>query len=183
MSADGATVIPVGLIWGWHLLSPNGPFVKNGVPVPYSDDTTIKAIILVTDGFNNVQLQGNVVPTRTDNGFNKSIYTAYGYGSGPHLNITAVPNGVSEDQPDYNLDLKLAALCNNIKAVTDANGNSGRIMIYAIGFGTSINSHGLTLMQQCATSSSTYFYNPTSAELNTTFKNIALGLNKLRVSQ
>jgi hypothetical protein len=90
---------------------------------------------------------------------------------------------VSEDQPDYNLDLKLTALCNNIKAVTDENGNPGRIIIYAIGFGTSINNHGLGLLQQCASSASTYFYNPTGDELNTTFQNIALGLNKLRLSQ
>ncbi len=180
MTADGATVIPAGLMWGWHLLSPNGPFSDG---VPYSNDTTIKAIILVTDGFNNVQLQGNVVPTHTDNGFNKSIYTAYGYGSGPHLNLVAVPSGVNEDQPDYNLDQKLNTLCTNIKAVTDADGNPGRIVIYAIGFGTTINNHGLSLMQQCATSASTYFYNPTGAELNTTFQNIALGLNKLRLSK
>ena len=181
MTAYGATVIPAGLMWGWHLISPNGPFADG---VAYSDSTTIKVIILVTDGFNDVQLSsGSGVPTTTSNGFNKSIYNAYGYGSGPHLNLSAVPNGVNEDQPDYNLDLKLTALCNNIKAVTDANGNPGRIMIYAIGFGTSINSHGLSLLQQCASSPSTYFYNPTGDQLNTTFQNIALGLNKLRLSK
>ncbi len=181
MVANGATVIPAGLMWGWHLLSPNGPFADG---VPYSDQTTIKAIILVTDGFNDVQLSsGNGVPTSTSNGFDKSIYNAYGYGTGPHLNLVAVPNGVNEDQPDYNLDLKLTALCNNIKAVTDANGNPGRIVIYAIGFGTAINSHGLSLMQQCASSASTYFYNPTGAQLNATFQNIAIGLNNLRLSR
>jgi Flp pilus assembly protein TadG len=180
MTAYGATVIPAGLIWGWHLLSPNGPFADG---VAYTDTATVKAIILVTDGFNNVQLQGNGVPTHTDNGFNKSIYNAYGYGSGPHLNLLAVPNGVNEDQPDYNLDQKLMTLCNNIKAVTDASGNPGRIVVYAIGFGNSINNHGLDLLQQCASSASTYFYNPTSDDLNTTFQNIAAGLNKLRLSR
>ena len=180
MTAYGATVIPAGLMWGWHLISPNGPFADG---VAYSDNTRIKAIILVTDGFNNVQLQGNVVPTRTDNGFNKSIYNAYGYGSGPHLNLIAVPNGVNEDQPDYNLDQKLLSLCGNIKAVTDGSGNSGRILIYAIGFGTSINNHGLQLLGQCASSPSNFFYNPTGDDLNSTFRNIALGLSKLRLSQ
>ena len=181
MTAYGATVIPAGLMWGWHVLSPNGPF---GDGVPYANSTTTKAIILVTDGFNNVQLSnGSGVPTTTSNGFNQSIYNAYGYGSGPHLNLLSVPGGVKEDQPDYNLDQKLTTLCNNIKAVSDANGNPGRIVIYAIGFGTTINTHGLNLLQTCASSSSTYFYNPTGDELNTTFQNIAIGLNKLRLSQ
>ncbi len=184
MQAYGATAIPAGLTWGWHLLSPIvAPvlFPSNTSPALYSDSTTIKAIILVTDGYDQVQEGG--VMTSTTNGFNQSIFNAYGYGSGPHLNLLSVPNGTSEDQPDYNLDQKLLALCANIKAVTDANNNPGRIVLYAIGFGSSINNHGLGLLQQCATSTSTYFYNPTSDDLNTTFQNIAIGLNKLRLSQ
>ncbi len=179
MVAAGATVIPAGLMWGWHLLSPNGPFADG---VPYSNSSTIKVIILVTDGYNDVQDQQP--NTHNTNGFNNALYTAYGYAS-PHLNALPLPsslNGV-EDQADYNLDQKLITLCNNIKAVTDANSNPGRIQIYAIGFGNTINDSGLQLLQQCATSPSTYYYNPTGEELNTTFQNIALGLNKLRLSQ
>ena len=186
MTAYGATVIPAGLEWGWHVISPVvSPVIFPGnEAVPYSSITTIKVIILVTDGYNDVQLtSGSTEPTGPTNGFNDSIYSAYGYGSGPHLNQIAVPQGVNEDQPDYNLDQKLLALCSNIKAVTDGNGNSGRIQIYAIGFGNTINNNGLQLLQQCASSPSYYYYNPTSAELTTTFQNIALGLNKLRLSQ
>ncbi|MGO9172460.1 MAG: pilus assembly protein TadG-related protein [Rhodomicrobium sp.] len=185
MKAYGATVIPAGLMWGWHLLSPNGPF---GDGVPYSNTTTVKVIILLTDGFNDVQLTSNYVPpTEPTNGFNQSIYSAYGYaGSTPsHLKSVSLPadmNGV-QDQPDYNLDQKEIQLCNNIKAVTGANGSPGRILIYAIGFGTVINNSSLQLLQQCATNSSTYFYNPTSEELITTFQNIAIGLNALRISR
>jgi len=172
MTPYGATVIPAGLMWGWHLLSPNGPFADG---VPYTNTSTIKAIILVTDGYNDVN--GGT------NGFNKSVYNAYGYGSGPHLNILSVPNGTSEAQPEYNLDQKQINLCNNIKAVTDASGNPGRILLYMIGFGNAVNDQGLQLLQQCATNSSTYFYNPTGDELITTFQNIAIGLSKLRISQ
>jgi Flp pilus assembly protein TadG len=182
MSAGGATVVPVGLMWGWHLLSPNGPF---GDGVAYSDTETIKAIILVTDGQNDVQLSSNgVLATGPTNGFNKSVYNAYGYGSGPHLNILSLPANLVgvQDQSNYNLDQKEAQLCNNIKAVTDANGTAGRIQIYAIGFGTSINSSALTLLSQCASSPSNYFYNPTSQSLIATFKAIALGLNQLRIA-
>jgi Flp pilus assembly protein TadG len=181
MQAYGATVVPAGLMWGWHLLSPNGPF---GDGVPYANTTTLKVIILLTDGYNDVQLTSNYIPpTGPTNGFNKSIYSAYGYGSGPHLNILSVPQGISQDQADYNIDQKELQLCNNIKAVQNANGNPGRILIYAIGFGTVINNSALQLLQQCASNSSTYFYNPTSDELVTTFQTIAIGLNKLRISK
>jgi Flp pilus assembly protein TadG len=183
MSAYGATVVPAGLMWGWHLLSPNGPF---GDGVAYTDTQTIKAIILVTDGQNDVQLSYNgVTSTSPTNGFNKSVYNAYGYGSGPHLNILSLPASLVgvEDQSNYNLDQKEIQLCNNIKAVTDAYGSSGRIKIYAIGFGNVLDSNSLTLLSQCASSPSNYFYNPTSEELIATFQKIAIGLNHLRISQ
>ncbi len=188
MTAYGATVIPAGLEWGWHVISPSVSSVifPGNEAASYSNITTLKVIILLTDGYNDVQLgELGVTPTQTTNGFNDSIYSAYGYGSGPHLNLLSLPeseNGVI-DQPDYNLDQKEIALCNNIKAVTDANGNPGRVQIYAIGFGTVINNSSLQLLQQCATDSAHYFYNPTSAELITTFQQIAIGLNKLRISQ
>jgi Flp pilus assembly protein TadG len=189
MQAYGATVIPAGLTWGWHLISPNVSSVvfPNNAAVAYTNNNTIKVIILLTDGYNDVQLsQLGVPPATTTNGFNQSVYSAYGYAAaGNHLNLLPLPaslNGV-QDQPDYNLDQKEIQLCNNIKAVTDTNGNPGRIQIYAIGFGNVINNSSLQLLQQCATDSAHYFYNPTSEELITTFQNIAIGLSKLRISQ
>ncbi len=188
MQAYGATVIPAGLTWGWHMISPTVSSVvfPNNAAVPYTNTNTIKVIILLTDGYNDVQLsQLGVPPTATTNGFNSSVYSSYGYGTSTHLNLSTLPgslNGV-QDQPDYNLDQKEIQLCNNIKAVTDANGNPGRIQIYAIGFGNIINNSSLQLLQQCATDSAHYFYNPTSEELVTTFQQIAIGLSKLRLSQ
>jgi hypothetical protein len=177
MQAYGNTVIPAGLEWGWHLISPtvSPALFPNSRAVSYSDTKTIKAIILVTDGRNDVS-GGN-------NFFNQSVYNAYGYGNRPHLNLLSVPSGVNQPQPEYNLDQKLINLCNNIKAVTDANGNTNRILLYMIGFGSTIDDHGLQLLQQCATNSSTYFYNPTSDELVTTFQSIAVGLSQLRISK
>jgi Flp pilus assembly protein TadG len=172
MQASGNTVIPAGLMWGWHLLSPNGPFYDG---VAYSDTKTIKVIILVTDGYNDV--------SGGSNNLNQSVYNAYGYGSGPHLNLVSVPPGVNRPQPEYNADVKLQNLCNNIKAVQDANGKPGRIILYTIGFGSGIDNYGLSLLQQCATSNSTYFYNPTSDELVATFQSIATGLSKLRIAK
>jgi hypothetical protein len=52
-----------------------------------------------------------------------------------------------------------------------------------IGLGSNISSPGLTLLQQCASSAQTYFANPTTDELVTTFQKIALGLNSLRITK
>ena len=188
MRAGGATVIPAGLTWGWHLISPivSSVLFPNNAAAPYSDATTIKAIILLTDGEADVQLTSNYAPpTTTTNGFDQSIFNAYGFGTGSHLNILSLPSSLYgvQDQPDYNLDQKQIQLCNNIKAVTDAYGNPGRIRIYAIGFGSVIDSSSLELLAQCASSPSNYFYNPTSESLNTTFQNIAIGLTQLRISR
>jgi len=169
MSPSGNTVVPAGLMWGWHLLSPNGPLADG---TAYSDASTIKAIILVTDGDNDVSGGGN--------GFNQSVFNAYGYGNGPHLTLKNSPN--SRPQPEYNLDVKLLQLCDNIKAVTYPNGNK-RIILYVIGLGSNISSPSLTLLQQCASSTQTYFANPTTDELVTTFQKIALGLNSLRITK
>jgi Flp pilus assembly protein TadG len=178
----GITVIPVGLMWGWHLLSPNGPF---GDGVDYSDNSTTKVIILVTDGHNYLQSWYNFYMSSTANSFNKSTHSAYGYATGPHLTINALPASLVgvQDQGAYNLDVKELQLCENIKAVTDAKGNPGRIQLYTIGFGTSMDARTLTMLQQCATDANHYFYMPTSQELIATTESIGLGLTQLRISK
>ena len=47
MTIVGDTNIAMGLVWGWHLLSPNGPFAEG---VPYDEKNTRKFVILMTDG-------------------------------------------------------------------------------------------------------------------------------------
>lgn len=49
---EGATYIPIGLSWGWRLLSPSKPFTD---VAPYTDKKTIKTLVLMTDGTNTVR--------------------------------------------------------------------------------------------------------------------------------
>ena len=128
----------------------------------------------MTDGQNDVSNNGG------SNGFNGTIYNAYGYAS-PHLTWTC--HRTTSSRSGYNLDQKEIALCNNIKAVTDANGNPGRILLYTIGYGKVITNNSLEILQRCATDpNSTYFYNPTADELVPTFQNIAQTLSRLRIA-
>jgi Flp pilus assembly protein TadG len=175
MSPKGNTVIPAGLMWGWHLISPNfWPFATvdakdKPVPAPYEDEETIKAIVLVTDGDNNV--------SSGSNGFNKSYFSAYGYaGEGGHLTI------YTSLTPEGNLDKKLLNLCGNIKAIKNSK-NKDRIILYMIALGDDINSNSKKMLQQCATDSTTYFTTSTTEDLIATFQKIAVGLNELRISR
>lgn len=49
---DGVTNIPLGLVWGWHALTPDdGPFGA-GNAEPYTQADLVKAVVLMTDGEN-----------------------------------------------------------------------------------------------------------------------------------
>jgi hypothetical protein len=165
MTPNGNTVLAAGLMWGWHVLSPNAPYAMGA---SYSDSTTMKVIVLVTDGQNNVS--GGCC------GFNGSTYSAYGYaGAGGHLTDS---NG---DNPEAVLDAKFAALCNNIKA--DLGNGSNRVAIYTIALGADVDPTGAALLRNCATDNAHYFDSPTADDLKNAFQSIALGLNKLRLSK
>ncbi len=157
MVATGNTVIPVGLAWGWRLVSPDEPFSEG---VAYDDEDTIKAIVLLTDGQNMVS--GGMGT------HNRSQYSAYGFAQSGHLGAT---NG--SDAEDV-LDDKTAALCTNIKAQ--------EIRLYTITFQVS-SSSTQDLMRACATDPEMYYNSPSNEELDSIFQDIAKGLADLRISK
>jgi Flp pilus assembly protein TadG len=48
MQASGNTNVTIGLVWGWHSLTPNLPLAEGSAPAPDKD----KVIVLLTDGTN-----------------------------------------------------------------------------------------------------------------------------------
>jgi Flp pilus assembly protein TadG len=165
MTANGSTVIPEGLAWGWRLVSPGVPFTTGA---PYNDPDTIKVVILLTDGDNDVGPGGN--------GVYKSFYSAYGYVKDGHLGAT---NGSQADQV---LNQKTANICTNIKADHDGDASDQDIVLYTIVFGVGVGSETEVLMRNCASDPGKYFNSPTAPDLKAAFETIALGLNKLRVA-
>lgn len=157
MQAKGSTVIPAGLAWAWRLISPTPPFTEGAA---YDDDKVIKAIILLTDGQNDV---GGGLSNH-----NKSYYSAYGYATSGHLGST------SGYQAESVLDSKTATLCTNIKAKG--------VLLYTITF--QLNDGPIKdLMRNCATEPKMYFDSPSNDELGKIFTNIAQGLSELRISK
>lgn len=166
MEARGSTVIPEGLAWGWRVISPGVPYTTGA---PYDDPDTIKAVILLTDGDNDVGPGGN--------GVYKSFYSAYGYVMDGHL------GAVNGSQADAVLNQKTTDVCNNIKANKDEDATDQDILLFTIVFGVGAGSATETMMRNCASDTGKYFNSPTAGDLQGAFESIALGLNKLRVAR
>ncbi len=156
MTASGLTHIPVGLAWGWRVLSPEEPFTEGQ---EYDDPEVNKAIVLLTDG-------QNVLGTR--NNHNRSYYTAYGYLAEGRMGTT------SRSAAQAMLNPKTLEVCENIKAEG--------IRLYTITFQVS-NANTQSMMEACATSSALYFDSPSNSELQTVFQAIARDLSNLRLSR
>ncbi len=156
MNASGVTHIPVGLSWGWRLISPGEPFTQGRA---YDDQSVDKAIVLLTDG-------SNVLGTL--NNRNRSRYTAYGYIRQGRLGTT------NKSAAEARLDPKTADICENIK-------DEG-IRLYTITFKVS-STDTRELMEECATSPALYFDSPSNEQLQTIFQAIARDLSNLRLSK
>jgi Flp pilus assembly protein TadG len=161
LSATGFTVIPAGLVWGWRAISPGMPFTEG---VAYSDEKWTKAIVLLTDGDNNVN--------GGSNGINESDYNAFGFAKSGHLGNT---NGSNAEET---LDSKTLAVCDAVKS---AGTPENPIRLYTIGFQVSANAQNL--LQACASEPDMFYNSPNNEQLETVFQEIAQGLNELRIAQ
>lgn len=151
------TNIAQGLAWGWRVLSPTEPFTEG---VPYEDDETLKALVLLSDGENVVVSQNNSL--------NYSDYNPYNYLAKGRLNT------VSSNTAAQRVNEKVAVLCNRIK-------DKG-VRVYTILF--DLNSSSLrTLFRNCASEPALYFDNPSPLQLQDVFEEIAYDLSKLRIEK
>ena len=101
--ANSGTMIHVGMIWGWRALSPNPPF---GDGLPYHTPNWIKAVVLETDGINDV---------------GSTALTGLGLLADGKMGSTNLATAMN------NLDSRLTTVCANMRAAG--------IVIYTIGLG------------------------------------------------
>lgn len=178
LSPSGNTHVPVGLGWGWRIISPNLP---GSGAVAYSNEDYIKAIVLMTDGANTENGQSNTL--------NRTDYTAYGYGAQQRMGV-----GIqTASQVQTEIDASMTRICTAIKALKDSEGND-RIRLYTIAFGTDVSTSQQNLLCNCAGNAEEdaqpnttcpkkkYFYAPSGSELTTAFQTIATDLSNLRIS-
>jgi Flp pilus assembly protein TadG len=165
MIADGNTNVAMGLMWGWHTISPNAPFADGAA---YNAPKVQKIIVLLTDGDN--------VNTEIDNNVNDSYYSGYGYITQGRLknssNVSLGSGSTGNDRTNA-MDSRQTKTCANAKAAG--------VQIYSIGVG--VSSRAKAILQACATSNDMYFDVNDATELTGVFNTIAGAIQNLRISK
>jgi len=165
MTADGETHIPIGAMWGWHVLSANPPF-KDGsdccptCAVPCSQLKVKKIAVIMTDGENTYN---------TTTSSNTSAYDGYGYIWQGRLGITSGSTSVRTKA----IDDRLAALCANMKR--------DGITIYTVRVEVSTGSS--TLLETCASEKEMFYDVQNASQLNAVFNTIAGSIQNLRITK
>lgn len=159
MQAGGTTNVPMGLVWGWHTLSPNAPFADGAA---YSDSRVRKIVVLLTDG-DNV----NNTTANPDN----SEYTGVGFIWQGRLGTDMDVASSAQRRADR-LDERFTELCRNM--------NNQGITIYTIG--VQVSSQSQRLLSGCAGDSNRFFNVSNSAGIGTAFSQIAGSIDQIRIA-
>ncbi len=157
MVAGGDTDIKAGVMWGWHVLSPNAPFSDGSA---YDDNEWTKIMIVMTDGQNhNVVVRNN----------NDSVYSGIGYIWQNRIGMTSG----NLNQRIARLDQRLAEAC--------ANAKDAGIVIYAVVLRD--RSVDQSTVRNCASSSDKVFDVENASGLSAAFQNIGGSVQRLRLSR
>jgi Flp pilus assembly protein TadG len=133
LHAVGSTYLDAGMIWGGRMLSPMGIFGPDN-PTTYNNMPVQRFVIFMTDG--------NTAPLGL-------VYSSYG------VEQIQSPTRVT---PNYSSDADLTTrhvrrfqiACQQVKNLTDANGNRAVAGVWAIAFGSDQSS--FSTLQGCASS-------------------------------
>jgi len=155
LTAVGDTNIPLGLMWGWHLLSPNAPFADGRA---YGAPKSTKVVILMTDGENTMGSTGNN---------NASLYNSNGYIWQGRLGITSGGTSTRRNA----MDGRLSSLCSNMKAQG--------IVIYTVR--VEVSSGDSSLLRNCASSAEKFYDVQSASQLDSVFNAIAGQIENLRI--
>jgi hypothetical protein len=162
---SGGTVISEGLMWAWRTLSPNAPY---GDAVAYNTPGVTKAIVLMTDGVNELIDNGN---NATDiHAAHISDYSAYGYMGDARLRQAY--GATTYTAVNSMLNARLQTACDNAKAAG--------VQIYTVVFNHSgyltpqQETDAQNLMRSCASTPVNSFVATDSVSLNNAFTSIAL---------
>ena len=159
MVAVGDTNIPMGMMWGWHTLSPNAPFADGSA---YGTQHLQKVMILMTDGDNTMD------DPSSSSEQNKSYFSGLGY---IWQNLLGITSGTTT-QRQTAMDNRQALVCNNMKAQG--------IIIYTVRL--EVTTGPSPILQGCASTPDKYYDVQDVTTLNAVFANIAGSINSLRIS-
>jgi Flp pilus assembly protein TadG len=157
LTARGTTQHDIGMIWGARLLSPDGIMASSNSDTTAPGGFAIgRHIVFMTDGIMNA-----------DN----NIYGPWGIS---RLDGRQVPTSTASSTMDGIHNQRLKMICSAAR--------SKGFTIWVIGFGMTSSTIPQTL-KDCAGDSDHWMAAPTSAELETKFKNIASTIGGLRLTE
>lgn len=159
MVAVGDTNIPLGMMWGWHALTPNAPLSDGS---PYGTTHLRKIVILMTDGNNTMGDPSSASEQ------NKSYYSALGY---IWQNIMGITSGTTAQRTTA-MDNRLALLCTNMKAKD--------IVIYTVR--VEVTAGSSTVLQDCASTPDKFYDVQDVSQLGAAFDAIAGSIDNLRIA-
>jgi Flp pilus assembly protein TadG len=172
LTTSGSTAGHLGTAWAWYLLSPNWnsvlsqAFTGAKAAGSYSDLTTTNAkgapklrkiAVLMTDGDYNINYCKGVEAKDSD--------------QSPDINCNS-ENGKSLDQAK--------ALCGKMKSPLGS-ASQAKIEVFTVGF--QVSSSAKTFLQSCATDTDHYYDATTDDALKAAFRDIALKISTLRLTQ
>lgn len=160
MVATGNTNVPMGLMWGWHTLSPRAPFADG---TAYGTEDVQKIVVLLTDG-DNV----NSTAYNPDNSTYSGVGLIWQGRLGSDMDVAS-----SAQRRADRMDERLLELCENMRDES--------IVLYTVGVQVSTNSQ--RLLRDCA-GSDDQFFNVTSANgIAAAFDQIVGRINNLRIAR
>ena len=160
MRATGNTNVPMGLMWGWHTLSPRAPFADGR---PYGEERLQKIVILLTDG-DNV----NSTTNNPDNSNYSGVGLIWQGRLGSDMDVAS-----SAQRRADRMDERLLELCENMR--------DQEIMIYTVG--VQVSSNAQNLLRQCATEDDMFYNVTNTGGIESAFDRIAGSIENLRIAQ
>ncbi|OAN44820.1 pilus assembly protein TadG [Paramagnetospirillum marisnigri] len=163
----GGTLGDIGMAWGLRVLSPEAPFTEGAA---WGTANLTKAVIMMTDGVNQVYKLTSTSGSNKVNTAVNSDYTAYG-----RLDELGRVGSSSISGAKTIVDNRLASLCTAMKAKG--------IVVYTIVFTGTVDASTKALYSACASDTTKYFDAPSQTDLKNAFTAIAVQLSNLRISE
>ena len=183
MVADGSTNIPLGISWGWRVLSSGAPFTE-GRASGTADN--VKIMIVMTDGNNSYYTPSSLEFGVSD--YNKSSYGSYGYTKSTTVNSEGrLFEGYSDNSPVHSRT-EFESAMNEHMLTTCTNAKNDGIKIYSVAFNVANGSSVKTMLENCAstnpkTGTKQYFDATGSNGLSAAFSAIGNDISNLRIAQ
>lgn len=163
----GGTLGDIGMAWGLRALSPEPPFTEGQA---WGTENLTKAVIMMTDGVNQVYKLASTSGANKVNAAVHSDYTGYG-----RLDELGRVGSTSITTAKTIVDGRLGDLCTAMKAK--------KIVVYTIVFTGTPDAATKTLFTNCASDPSKFFDAPSQTDLKNAFSAIAVQLSNLRISE